>query len=253
MAYECQNFVDGQVLTAECLNRIERALADVCNKDPEPENGEAVLYTPQELSEEQKAQARENIGIVEKEDSNEFAVLYTEQSLTEEQKAQARENIGIVEKEESPELAVLYSEQSLTEEQKAQARENIGAVAVGEVAGGSCVFKKITFHDRQSLYDFLMQNFQVGPMQVYFGTASSMTLYPYMVQILQSSYGSLCFSLVKSCSYFVSNELRTDIIQIDILPDKCVTIYKSDSNVYTDEYLDEYWSQYGLSAIVLYM
>ena len=47
------------------------------------------------------------------------AVLYTEQSLTEEQKAQARENIGV-------EDILLYTEQTLTEEQKVQVRENIG-------------------------------------------------------------------------------------------------------------------------------
>lgn len=33
MAYQCQNFKDGQVLTAECLNKIERALEGVCKKE----------------------------------------------------------------------------------------------------------------------------------------------------------------------------------------------------------------------------
>lgn len=53
------------------------------------------------------------------------AVLYTAQTLTEEQKAQARENIGAG--TGSDEGAVRYdAEQALTDEQKAQARENIG-------------------------------------------------------------------------------------------------------------------------------
>lgn len=62
------------------------------------------------------------------------AVLYTEQSLTDEQKAQARENIGaaaIGEGSESSENAVLYTEQDLTLEQKNQARKNID-IHVGE-------------------------------------------------------------------------------------------------------------------------
>ena len=33
MAYECQGFVNGQVLTAECLNKMDEALADVCGKN----------------------------------------------------------------------------------------------------------------------------------------------------------------------------------------------------------------------------
>lgn len=57
----------------------------------------AVLYKPQSLNEEQKAQARENIGVTNSGGSTEGAVLYTAQTLTEEQKAQARENIGAAE------------------------------------------------------------------------------------------------------------------------------------------------------------
>lgn len=62
------------------------------------------------------------------------AVLYTEQNLTDEQKAQARENIGaaaIGEGGGSSENAVLYTEQNLTLEQKNQARKNID-IHVGE-------------------------------------------------------------------------------------------------------------------------
>ena len=62
------------------------------------------------------------------------AVLYTEQSLTDEQKAQARENIGaaaIGESGGSSEDAVVYTEQELTSEQKNQARKNIDS-HVGE-------------------------------------------------------------------------------------------------------------------------
>ena len=70
------------------------------------------------------------------------AVLHTQQTLTEEQKRQARENIGagtssfggsydeLTDKPVIPQVPqdiVKYSEQTLTEEQKQQARENIGA------------------------------------------------------------------------------------------------------------------------------
>lgn len=58
------------------------------------------------------------------------AVLFTEQNLTEEQKAQARENIGAAE-EGTVEGAVLYTEQILQPEQKNQARKNID-IHVGE-------------------------------------------------------------------------------------------------------------------------
>ena len=70
------------------------------------------------------------------------AVLHTQQTLTEEQKRQARENIGagtssfggsydeLTDKPVIPQVPqdiVKYSQQTLTEEQKQQARENIGA------------------------------------------------------------------------------------------------------------------------------
>lgn len=58
------------------------------------------------------------------------AVLFIEQNLTEEQKAQARENIGAA-KDGIAEGAVLYTEQSLQPEQKDQARKNID-LHVGE-------------------------------------------------------------------------------------------------------------------------
>ncbi len=69
----------------------------------------AVLYTAQELSEEDQAQARKNIGA-----------------------AQLDENGKVPEKQlpESPK-AVLYKEQELTEEEKTQARDNIGAFSKG--------------------------------------------------------------------------------------------------------------------------
>lgn len=64
-------------------------------------------------------------------DNAKYAVLHVEQALTEEQKKQARTNIGAVGLEEInniPNDAVLYDkEQTLTEEQQARARENIGA------------------------------------------------------------------------------------------------------------------------------
>jgi hypothetical protein len=55
------------------------------------------------------------------------AVKYTEQSLTTEQKAQARENIGAAASYDIPTDAVKYTAQTLTDAQKTQARTNIGA------------------------------------------------------------------------------------------------------------------------------
>lgn len=92
---------------------------------------DAVLYTAQSLTTEQKAQARANIGV------SEAAVLYTAQTLSDAQKTQARTNIGVSED------AVLYTEQTLTEEQKTQARTNIDAAnsdhtqAAGTISAGT--------------------------------------------------------------------------------------------------------------------
>lgn len=61
------------------------------------------------------------------------AVLYTAQSLTDEQKAQARTNIGA----DTVQGAVLYTPQSLTDDQKSQARSNIKAAPDGFGLGGS--------------------------------------------------------------------------------------------------------------------
>lgn len=73
---------------------------------------------PQSLTDEQKAQARTNIGA----DTVQGAVLYTPQTLSTEQQAQARENIGA-----GPDSAVLYTPQNLSNVQQQQARENIFA------------------------------------------------------------------------------------------------------------------------------
>lgn len=61
------------------------------------------------------------------------AVLYTAQSLTTEQKAQARTNIGV------SEAAVLYTEQTLTEAQKTQARANIDAAESSHTQAASTI------------------------------------------------------------------------------------------------------------------
>ncbi len=117
----------------------------------------AVLHTQQTLTEEQKRQARENIGAGTSSFSGSYdeltdkpvipqvpqdIVKYSQQTLTEEQKQQARENIGagtssfggsyddLTDKPVIPQVPqdiVKYSRQTLTEEQKRQARENIGA------------------------------------------------------------------------------------------------------------------------------
>ena len=117
----------------------------------------AVLHTQQTLTEEQKRQARENIGAGTSSFGGSYddltdkpvipqmpqdIVKYSQQTLTEEQKRQARENIGAGTSSfggsydeltgkpvipQVPQDIVKYSQQTLTEEQKQQARENIGA------------------------------------------------------------------------------------------------------------------------------
>lgn len=92
-----------------------------------------ISYLLQDLTEDQKAQARENIGAGP--GSVEGAVLYTPQSLTAGQKTQARENIGAgtsninntdIENKINN-SCVKFTLQNLTETQKEQARNNIGA------------------------------------------------------------------------------------------------------------------------------
>lgn len=63
MAYTKQNFEDGQVLTAEHLNNMEDGIERVSDA-----LGASVLYTTQNLTEAQKAQARANIGATAGED-----------------------------------------------------------------------------------------------------------------------------------------------------------------------------------------
>ena len=94
---------------------------------------EAVKYTPQSLTAEEKTQARENIGAISSEDISD-TLKYSEQTLTDEEKAQARSNIGAISIDDVPEGDnVRYVPQELTEEQQAQARQNINALAADEL------------------------------------------------------------------------------------------------------------------------
>ena len=95
-----------------------------------------VSYLLQDLTEDQKAQARENIGAGTGSGSTKNAVLYTPQDLTDGQKTQARNNIeagtsNITSDDISTQIdnnSVKFNgAQDLTEEQKLQARNNIGA------------------------------------------------------------------------------------------------------------------------------
>lgn len=81
--------------------------------------------------------------VINIENQEQSIVKTTEQTFTNEQKAQARNNIDVPSNEEVRQLAsnfeqalsvnaVLTKEQALTDEQKAQARENIGAVSAAE-------------------------------------------------------------------------------------------------------------------------
>lgn len=60
-------------------------------------DAKAVLYTPQELTDEQQTQARANIGAASADDVSQLSkeiVTHTTQTLTDEQQAQARQNVG---------------------------------------------------------------------------------------------------------------------------------------------------------------
>lgn len=100
-----------------------------------------VSYLLQDLTEDQKAQARENIGAGS--ETTKTAVLYTAQELTNDQKAQARNNIGAgisnisqndlnnletnINNNVSNNYVKYTGEQTLTSAQKTQTRNNIGA------------------------------------------------------------------------------------------------------------------------------
>ena len=95
-----------------------------------------VSYLLQDLTDDQKAQARSNIGAgtsnitsddISTQIDNNSVKFSDAQNLTEGQKAQARANIGAGTGSGSAENAVLYTAQELTDGQKTQARTNIGA------------------------------------------------------------------------------------------------------------------------------
>ena len=95
-----------------------------------------VSYLLQDLTEDQKTQARNNIEAgtsnitsndISTQINNNSVKFSSAQNLTEDQKAQARMNIGAGTGSASTENAVLYTAQELTDGQKAQARSNIGA------------------------------------------------------------------------------------------------------------------------------
>lgn len=96
MAYEKQNFIAGDILRAVQLNMMEKGIY------------ESVSVNEQELTEEQKAQARANIGAAAIGDvsgggssgdgDGGTAVRFTSQNLTEGEKAQARMNINAASK-----------------------------------------------------------------------------------------------------------------------------------------------------------
>ena len=107
-------------------------------------NIHAVSYDSTTISNEDKAQARTNIGAAAAADvtslgsavddlttAMQTTVRFTEQSLSDISKAQARTNIGAISAADIPAAAnaVLYTEQSLTSGQQSQARTNIGAAA----------------------------------------------------------------------------------------------------------------------------
>ena len=61
--------------------------------DKESSQGNVVLFTPQQLTEQERQQARDNIGASASEEEMQNVVRYSEQTLTEQQQEQARLNI----------------------------------------------------------------------------------------------------------------------------------------------------------------
>lgn len=98
-----------------------------------PDLSDVLRYTAQDLASAQKAQARENIGAVAATGlalADAGAVVYNAaQELTTAQKSRVRDNIGAA----PADSYVKYASQSLTDAEKAQARTNIGAVGQADI------------------------------------------------------------------------------------------------------------------------
>jgi hypothetical protein len=90
----------------------------------------SVLYTQQDLTEEQKASARQNIGAAP---NRVFVKADEVQELTHQQMSTARYNINAAGLDQ---VARTDQSQNLSEEQKAQARANIGAISADEIPEG---------------------------------------------------------------------------------------------------------------------
>jgi hypothetical protein len=102
------------------------ALVDELSADDAAGKVNAVGTNPQELTEEQRETARENIS----------ALTWEAETLDDAKKKQARTNIGAIGAAEIGELGGVVSyaaQQSLTSGQQAQARENIGAAAQADL------------------------------------------------------------------------------------------------------------------------
>lgn len=121
MAYEKLNLKDGTVLNEEHLAHIENGI-----EDAETVGADAVLYTAQTLTEEQKLQARTNIGAMAKGDTD---VKVSSKAYLNSYKIVVTVN-GV--ESEGPAMSLVrydVNQTGLTEEQKAQARANIGVDA----------------------------------------------------------------------------------------------------------------------------
>lgn len=75
--------------------------------------------------------------------SDQDSVKFTSQSLTNEQKAQARTNIGALDANDLPEDILRYSSMDLTNEQKVQSRANIDAASTSSVSSLSSTVSNI--------------------------------------------------------------------------------------------------------------
>ena len=130
LRYSAQSLTDDQKLQARTNQGTasQEALISVSGRVSSLE-GSRVSYTAQQqLTVEQQATARENIGAISRTDMDVCVQVY-EQTFNSTEQAQARSNIGAADASAIPDVSDMlrYSVQSLTTGQKSQARENIGA------------------------------------------------------------------------------------------------------------------------------
>lgn len=86
----------GKLFTLDDTEEVANAITDPKPSyyDKQSDKGNVLTFGPQELTEQEKAQARENIGAATEPAELQNVLRYSEQSLNDQAKLQARTNIG---------------------------------------------------------------------------------------------------------------------------------------------------------------